>query len=114
MEPDDLAHMAVDVSLEKQASDIVLLDIRKSCDFADYFVVMSAQSARQTSALVRELDDALKTKGVRRYRLEGDTHSGWVVADYGDVVVHIFGPEERDTYQLENVWEDAVQVVRIQ
>ena len=75
---------------------------------------MSTQSSRQTSALVREIDDALKKKGVRRYRLEGDKHSGWVVADYGDVVVHIFGPEERDIYELENVWKDAVEVVRIQ
>lgn len=114
LQPVDLARFIVDVSSEKQASDIVLLDVKKSCDFADYFVIMSADSARQTSALIREIDGELKKKDVRRYRLEGDSKSGWVVADYGDVLVHIFGPEERDFYDLEHVWDGAVEVVRIQ
>ena len=114
LKPDAIARLAVDAASEKQASDIVLLDLNKSCDFADYFVIMSADSSRQTSALVRELDASMKKKGVLRSRLEGDSKSGWVVADYGDVVIHIFGPEEREIYELESAWEKATEVVRIQ
>ncbi len=92
-----------------------MLDIRPISLIADYFVVCSAASERQINAVVRDLDDAVrKEHGVRPLRIEGDASSGWVLVDYGDVVVHIFGAEQRDFYKLEELWSAAVPLVRMQ
>jgi len=114
LKSETLARLAVDVASDKQASDIVLLDIRKASDFADYFVIMSTDSARQRSTLAEELEQALAKRGGARLHLEGDPTSGWMVLDYGDVVIHLFGAEEREFYDLEGAWDRAVEVVRIQ
>ena len=105
--------MAVEVASEKQAQDIVLLDIRRLTGFADYFVIMTAESRRQLEALREDLVISLKTLGVPINHSEGNAEAGWVLLDYSDVIIHMFGPEERAYYGLEQLWAGAAQVVRI-
>ena len=109
----DLAQLVVEVASDKLAADIVMLDLRQVAPFADYFVIMSAESSRQIEALEKDITQALKEEQVRRFRREGTPASGWVLIDFSDVVVHIFGPEERAYYDLERLWSSASQVVRV-
>ncbi|MGE3269833.1 MAG: ribosome silencing factor [Chloroflexota bacterium] len=105
----------VEIASDKQATDIVLLDIRPVATVADYFVVLSTASERQMSAVVRDLSESLRNdEGVRPLRVEGQASSGWVLIDYGDVVVHVFSAEQRTFYRLEELWSAAVPLVRMQ
>jgi ribosome-associated protein len=98
-----------------QAEDILLLDIRNAASFADYFVIGTANSDRQLNAILDEIDKKLgKEEKLRPIGREGEPASGWVLLDYGDVIVHLFGKEERTFYDLEGLWHEAVPVVRIQ
>ena len=114
IEPAEYARLAVDLASEKLASDIVLLDLRGVCDFADYFVILTTESNRQMNSLADDLEMALKGQGAGLHHREGASHGGWRLLDFGDVIVHMFGPEERDFYRLEGAWPGAVEVVRIQ
>jgi ribosome-associated protein len=104
----------VEAANEKQATDIVLLDVRELCGFADYFVLSTAESGRQINAVIDEIERVLKEKGVRPIHREGAADSGWVLLDYGDVIVHTFAPLERELYNLEEFWSGARTLVRIQ
>ena len=108
-----MAQLVVDVASDRLASDIVMLDLRRVASFADYFVVMSADSPRQIEALEEDITRALKEENVGRFHREGIPSSGWVLLDFSDVIVHIFGPEERTFYDLERLWSQAPQVVRV-
>ncbi|HEY81661.1 MAG TPA: ribosome silencing factor [Anaerolineae bacterium] len=110
----ELAHDIVDLLDEKQAQDIVMLDIRQLAPFADYFVIATATSERQSKSLVEMLVDALREQRVKPLFIEGESPSGWQLLDYGEVIVHIFSPELRDYYRLEELWHDAKVVVRMQ
>ena len=114
LQPVEYARLAVDVASEKQASDVVMLDIREIGDFADYFVILTAESSRQMQALVEEIEQALEGTGATLHHREGTHRSGWELLDFGDVIVHLFGPEEREFYNLEEAWSGAIEVVRIQ
>ena len=105
--------MAVEVASEKLAEDIIMLDLRRLAPFTDYFVIMSAGSSRQIEALEDDITQAMKDAGVRRFHREGTPASGWILLDFSDIIVHIFGPEEREFYELERLWASAPQVVRI-
>ena len=105
--------MVVNLASDMLASDIVMLDLRRVAPFADYFVIMSAGSTRQIQALEEDISQALKTEQVHRFHREGTPASGWVLLDFSDVVVHIFGAEEREFYNLERLWYQAPQVVRV-
>ena len=104
----------VDIASDKQASDIVLLDVRGIVGFADYFILFNGQSERQINAIHDEVVHSLKREGVLPHHREGTVDSGWLLLDYGDVIVHIFAPAERDHYQLDQLWSQARPVVRIQ
>jgi ribosome-associated protein len=99
---------------ERQGSDILLLDVRRITILADYFVLCSANSERQLKALAGDLSKQLKGKVGRPIKAEGDPASGWVLIDYGDVVLHLFLPQVRAFYALEELWRDAQTVIRIQ
>ena len=115
LQAEQLAHRITDILSEKQAEDILLLDISKVSSFADYFVIASAGSDRQIDAILETIDEDLrKAEKVRPRGREGTSKTGWVLLDYGDVIVHIFGTEERSFYDLESLWANAVPVVRIQ
>lgn len=103
-----------EVASDKQAIDVVVLDVRASCSFADYFVVCTGESERQLEAIWEAILEALKEHGIRPLHKEGPSGSGWLLADFGAVVIHIFAPAEREFYQLEQLWKDAVPVLHIQ
>jgi ribosome-associated protein len=110
----ELARKAVDAAADKQASDIVLLDARGVCSFADYFVICSGESERQISAIYDEIGHRLKQEGILPHHHEGDIDSGWLLLDFGDIIVHVFGPFEREYYQLDKLWSQAIPVLSIQ
>jgi ribosome-associated protein len=91
-----------------------LLDIRDVASFADYFVIASAPSVRQTNSILDAVDESLKKERIHPMGREGQPESGWVLLDYGDVIMHLFAPEERAYYDLEGLWSTATPVVRIQ
>jgi len=110
----ELSHAIVDILDEKQAQDILLLDITGLAPFADYFVIASASSDRQSKALVDILVGALRDQRIKPMFIEGESQSGWQLLDYGNVIVHIFSPELREFYRLEDLWSEAKVVVRMQ
>lgn len=109
----EIAKRIVDAAADKQASDIVLLDIRQACSFADYFVILSGESERQLDAIQKAIEEALKKEAVAIHHREGDSSSGWMLIDLGYIIVHIFAPFEREYYQLENLWEKATLVLKV-
>jgi len=110
----ELARRIVDVITDKLGEDVLLLDIREVSILADYFVIGSATSERQTKAIVNGVKQEIREAfDIRLLRVEGEPDSGWVLMDYGDVVVHLFAPEARAYYDLEGFWDEAQVVVRM-
>jgi ribosome-associated protein len=115
IEPAEVARRIVDLLSDRQAEDVVLLDIRSVASFADYFVIATALNARHMTALLTTLDKDLPNEGIKPLRREGESTSGWVLVDFGAVIVHVFTPEERVFYDLEGLWSRAgVPAVRFQ
>jgi ribosome-associated protein len=104
----------VELAEDKQAHEIVLLDIRTQSTIADYFVVCSADSDRQMKAIVDHIDMKIHQEFGLHARTEGTPETGWIVLDYGDVVVHIFSPTQRDYYRLERLWSKVPPVIVVQ
>ncbi len=92
----------------------MLLDVRGVCSFADYFVICGGESKRQIKTIYDEVGHVLKREGILPLHHEGTIDSGWLLLDFGDVVVHIFAALEREYYQLDELWDQAIPVVRIQ
>lgn len=92
----------------------MVLDISEIAGFADYFVIASAQSPRQFEALAESLERDLPRQGARRPRREGTAESGWLLFDYGEVIVHLFAEAERQYYDLERLWSKGKQLLRIE
>lgn len=110
----ELARTIVEALEEKQAEDILLLDIRAQTPFFEYFVICSGASERQLKALVEGSTEAAKKKHERSPRsIEGLPEDGWVLMDFGDVVVHAFSQNKREYYDLEELWGEGKVVVRI-
>ena len=106
--------MLVDAIVDKKGSNIILLDIREYATFADYFLIGNGENARQLSALAEELAlKAKKQKDTSTFGVEGDAVSGWVLLDFGDLVVHLFSPQKRVYYGLEDIWDEAHVVIRM-
>jgi ribosome-associated protein len=114
LEPKELADVIVEAIAERLGSDIVLLDMQEVTLLADYFVICSAESTPQFRAILDEVETQVKAAGGRRLHVEGEAESGWILLDYNHVVVHIFDPELRAYYNLEELWKEARLVVRIQ
>jgi ribosome-associated protein len=113
LEASELAQRVVELLSDKQATDIILLDIGQVATFADYFVIASATNPRQMQALVDTLHSELGPEAPSARR-EGDANSGWVLLDLGDIVVHLFDEQTREYYNLEALWSRGVSVVRFQ
>jgi len=92
----------------------MLLDARGVCSFADYFVICSGDSERQIKTIYEEIGHILKQANILPHHREGTVDSGWLLLDYGSVIVHIFTSFEREYYQLDKLWSQAIPVVRIQ
>jgi ribosome-associated protein len=89
-----------------------LLDISRNATFTDYFVIATAQSPLQFSALAEYLEKDLKPEGHDLRHREGSPDSGWMLLDFGDIIVHIFSPDQRSYYRLEELWGRTSPVVR--
>jgi ribosome-associated protein len=105
------ARLIAGLAQEKLAEDIVILDLRPVCTYTDFFVLCTGRNPRQTAAILDEVRGRLK----REYRLlprsvEGAAQGNWVLADYLDVVLHVFTPETRGYYGLEELWGDMPSV----
>lgn len=91
------------------------MDMRQVSPITDYFVIVSGGSDRQLKAIIDHISEETKRNySVSVWRVEGDAQGGWVLLDYGDVVVHVFLPEKRSYYDLEGLWREAPILVRIQ
>lgn len=101
--------------MDKKGSDITLLDLREHTVFADYFLICTGESDRQLQALAQGITgDAKKKAEVLPQGVEGDADAGWLLVDFGDLIVHLFSPEKRDYYDLEDLWGDAHVVLHMQ
>jgi ribosome-associated protein len=111
----ELAQRIVDLMDERQAEDVVMLDIGQASSFTDFFVIASAQNARHMGALLDAFHKDLANEGIKTLRTEGGNDSGWVLVDFGPVIVHLFTPEDRRFYDLEALWQrTGVPAVRFQ
>lgn len=111
-----LSRQIIDVIEEKQAVDILLLDIREQTSIADYFVIATVDNERQARAIENDLLRQLRIEqNIRPLSMEGinNSGSGWVLFDYGDVIVHLFTEESRAHYNLEELWSKATVVLKV-
>ncbi len=113
LEANELAHAVVDVIAGKKGSNVLMLDMREVTLLADYYILCDGSSKRQIDAIGDELIESLKKDGSQRAVVEGTPESGWMLIDFGSVIVHIFSPEKRAYYQLEELWKKAPIVVRM-
>ena len=101
------AKAAARAASEKQGDRTVVLDVRDLIVITDYFVITSASSDRQVRTIADAIEKALGETGAKAIRREGENEGRWVLLDYVDIVVHVFGAEDRDFYDLERLWRDA-------
>ena len=106
----DRACQCARVAADNKARDVLVLDMRDQSPLYDFFVLATGSSRRQIHTLAEEIDASLRGVGDERLSIEGYEASKWVVQDYGDVVVHVFSPEAREYYRLEELWDDARRV----
>jgi ribosome-associated protein len=98
---------AVRAALDKKASDVVVLDLRNTPAFTDFFILCSCHSTRQVKAIADAVEEALRAGKVRPAHVEGYERGEWVLMDYFTFIVHVFTPQTRDFYSLERLWGDA-------
>jgi ribosome-associated protein len=99
---------------DKKGEDILLLDIRDIASFTDYFVLCTGTSDRMLDALAEGTVETVRSQQRKKGRKQGEAREGWVVVDYGDVVVHLFSPDQREYYDLEGLWQDGKVLLRVQ
>ena len=100
----------IDAAREKNAEDLIILDLRNSSAFTDFFVICSGRSRKQVMAIAEGIETRLKAMGAQEVHLEGYRVADWVLIDCFDFVIHVFTPETRDFYSLESLWGSAVRV----
>jgi ribosome-associated protein len=106
--PESIAATVADLAADRKALDIVQLDLRGIVSYADYFLICSGRSDRQVRGIHDAIHAGMKSAhGLLPRRVEGVTESHWILLDYLDVVVHIFTPETREYYRLEQLWGEA-------
>ena len=110
----DLPRIAVELASDRKAEDVVALDIRPLTFIADFFVICTVPTERQMRIVSDVLIQELKKGGGQFRRREGTENSGWVLLDFGDLIVHLFSPKQRSYYRLEQLWSEAVTIVRFQ
>ncbi len=104
------ARDAARAALDKRATDVVVLDVRGVSSVTDYFLVCSGRSTTHLDTISASIREALKAEGVRPLHAEGVAESGWILLDYGDLLVHAFLEDTRAYYALERLWGDAPAV----
>lgn len=99
---------------EKKGEDILLLDVQKVASFTDYFVICTASSSRMLNALADGILEKVREAHTKKGRVQGTPEAGWIVIDYGDIVVHLLDEELRGYYKLEELWRDGKLLLRLQ
>lgn len=112
MEARRKALLAAEAAESKQADGVVILDLQEHTPVTDFFVIASGSNRIQIKAITEAVEDALRAAGERPGRAEGRDDGRWVLLDFGDIVVHIFAPKERQFYNLERLWGDAPPLER--
>jgi ribosome-associated protein len=108
MTPEEIALAITEFASDRKALDIVQLDLRGIISYTDYFVICTGRSDRQAKAIHDSIHFGMKEEhGLLPSRVEGVTQAQWILMDYGDVVVHVFTPEMREYYRLEQLWGEA-------
>lgn len=102
-----IAYLGAKILDDKKAHDIVIIDIGTKATFADYFVIASGGNERQIGALADDVDDGFAKEGIISKGIEGQKESGWILMDFGDVIVNIFSDEMRSKYNIEKIWGDC-------
>jgi len=110
LKPNEIANIIISALDSKKAQDIKLLKTREITTIADYFVICTATSTTQLKTLSDEVEKVMKEQGEMPLRREGHRNGGWVLIDFGCVVVHLFLQEAREFYTLERLWGDAEDV----
>ena len=104
----EIALLAIEAASDKKAEDIVALDVSQLLVVTEYFVIATGRTNIQVRAIADSVEEVLRDKGGEKpIGREGTGENKWVLLDYGDVVVHVFQPAERDFYRLEKLWSDA-------
>ncbi|MCW5875772.1 MAG: ribosome silencing factor [Anaerolineales bacterium] len=114
MEPIELARSIADTLEDKKGEDILLLDLQDLAPLSDYFVICSGSTDRTIKALLDAVVDEAREKHKVKPRMEGKPEEGWLLADYGSVVVHIFSNHQREYYRLEDLWSEAKVLLHVQ
>ena len=110
MDSKQLALKTAEQLKEKKAMDVAVIDISPKASFADFFVMASGGSDRQMSSLVDNVEEMLEKEEIFPKNIEGKRSSGWILMDYGDVVVNIMTAEMREKYDLEKIWGDCESI----
>ena len=110
MEAAEFCKIAVAALEDRKAEDIKVIEIGTISVIADYFLIANGNSSSQVEAMVGEVEERLGRAGYNPKRIEGVRSSGWVLMDYGDIVVHVFSKEDRLFYDLERIWRDGKNV----
>jgi ribosome-associated protein len=107
---DKLVKLCRQIALDKKAEEAIILDVRAISNVADYFLICTGTSEPHLKAIADEIARRLRDEGIRPLHHDGYPASRWVVMDYGDVLIHVFHPELRQRYGLEDLWGDAKRV----
>jgi ribosome-associated protein len=107
LDPEETVTAVAELAADRKALDIVQLDLRGMIGYADYFVICSGRTDRQTRAIHDAIHEGMKARGILPRRVEGLTEARWILMDYLDVVVHVFTPDTREYYRLEQLWGEA-------
>ncbi|MEA4922080.1 MAG: bis(5'-nucleosyl)-tetraphosphatase (symmetrical) YqeK [Eubacteriaceae bacterium] len=110
MNSKDLAILAAKAADSRKGTDITIIDIGAKSSFADYMVLASGGSERQIAALADEVEDAFAKEGILVKNIEGKKESGWILMDYGDIIVNFLTEDMRGKYNIEKVWGDCATV----
>ena len=110
----EVARTIVDVLEEKKGENITIIDIEEIADFAEYFVICSGTSNRMIQSLLDSAKDVVKKEHKISARIEGTSQDGWMLADFGDVILHVFSPAQRDYYRLEELWSKGKVLLHLQ
>ena len=101
---------AVKAALDKKAMDVVVLDLRHTPAFTDFFLLCSGQNTRQVQAIADSIEDALRAVKIKPAHVEGYKRAEWILMDFFTFIVHVFTPQTRDFYSLERLWGDAERI----
>jgi ribosome-associated protein len=107
LSPEETVAAVADLAADRKALDIVQLDLRGMIGYADYFVICTGRTDRQTRAIHDGIHEGMKARGILPRRVEGLSEARWILLDYLDVVVHVFTPDTREYYRLEQLWGEA-------